>query len=164
MDGRRQKNQLEMAFMEERRSEAPTISKEGTEPAIALRQDESPTRTDELMEEVCERENLKRALKRVKENKGSPGIDGMKVEELPGYLKERWPAIREELLAGTYKPQAVKRVEIPKPGGGVRKLGIPTALDRFIQQAGCRCCRADGTGRSPSTATDLDPDEARIKR
>lgn len=135
MDGKRQKNQLEMAFMGERRSEAPTSSMEGTEPAVALRQDESPTRTEQLMEEVCERENLKRALKRVKGNKGSPGIDGMKVEELAGYLKERWPAIKEQLLGGTYKPQAVKRVEIPKLGGGMRKLGIPTAMDRFIQQA-----------------------------
>lgn len=135
MDGKRQKNQLELAFMGKRRSEAPTSSMKGTEPAVALRQTESPTRTEQLMEEVCERENLKQALKRVKGNKGSPGIDGMKVEELPGYLKERWPAIKEQLLGGTYKPRAVKRVEIPKPGGGVRKLGIPTAVDRFIQQA-----------------------------
>jgi len=79
-----------------------------------------------LMEEVCERENCKRALKRVKANKGSPGVDGMTVRELPGFLQEHWPAIREQLLSGTYKPQPVKRVEIPKPDGGVRKLGIPT--------------------------------------
>ena len=75
------------------------------------------------------------ALKRVKSNKGSAGIDGMTVEELPGHLKEHWPAIREQLLNGTYKPQPVKRVEIPKPDGGVRKLGIPTVLDRMVQQA-----------------------------
>jgi RNA-directed DNA polymerase len=88
------------------------------------------------MEEVCERENCKQALARVKANKGSPGVDGMTVHELPGYLKQHWPAIREQLLSGTYKPQPVKRVEIPKPdGGGVRKLGIPSVLDRFIQQA-----------------------------
>jgi RNA-directed DNA polymerase len=87
------------------------------------------------MEEVCERENCKRALKRVKANKGSPGVDGMTVHDLPGYLKQHWPAIREQLLNGTYKPQPVRRVEIPKPDGGVRKLGIPTVLDRFIQQA-----------------------------
>jgi RNA-directed DNA polymerase len=78
------------------------------------------------MEEVCERGNCKRALKRVKANKGSPGVDGMTVRELPGFLQEHWPAIREQLLSGTYKPQPVKRVEIPKPDGGVRKLGIPT--------------------------------------
>ncbi|MEO7705866.1 MAG: group II intron reverse transcriptase/maturase [Thermoflexales bacterium] len=87
------------------------------------------------MEEVCERENCKQALKRVKANKGSPGVDRMTVQQLPEYLKEHWPAIREQLRRGTYKPEPVKRVEIPKPDGGVRKLGIPTVLDRFIQQA-----------------------------
>src|SRR5262245_15520379 len=87
------------------------------------------------MEEACERENCKRALARVRANKGNPGMDGMTVEELPGYLKEHWPVLREQLLRGTYKPQPVKRVEIPKPDGGVRKLGIPTVLDRFMQQA-----------------------------
>ena len=87
------------------------------------------------MEEVCERENCLQALKRVKSNKGSPGIDGMKVEELSGHLREHWPAIREQLLNGTYKPQPVKRVEIPKPDGGMRQLGIPTVLDRMVQQA-----------------------------
>jgi RNA-directed DNA polymerase len=88
------------------------------------------------MEEVCTRENCLRALKRVKSNKGSPGIDGITVEELPGYLMEHWPAIREQLLSGPYKPQPVKRVAIPKPdGGGVRNLGIPTVLDRMVQQA-----------------------------
>jgi RNA-directed DNA polymerase len=80
------------------------------------------------MEEVCERENCLWALKRVKSNKGSPGIDGMKVEELPGYLKQHWLVIREQLLSGTYEPQPVRRVEIPKPDGGVRKLGIPTVV------------------------------------
>jgi RNA-directed DNA polymerase len=88
------------------------------------------------MEEICERKNLKAALRRVKDNKGSPGVDGMTVNELPAYLKQHWPTIREQLLNGTYKPQPVKRVEIPKPdGGGSRKLGIPTVLDRFVQQA-----------------------------
>ena len=87
------------------------------------------------MEEVCERENCLQALKRVKSNKGSPGVDGMKVEELSGHLREHWPAIREQLLNGTYKPQPVKRVERPKPDGGMRQLGIPTVLDRMVQQA-----------------------------
>ena len=97
---------------------------------------ESPASTNRLMEEVCERENLKKALRRVKANKGSAGIDGMTVDDITGYLKQHWPAIREQLLSGTYKPQPVRRVEIPKPdGGGVRKLGIPSVLDRFIQQA-----------------------------
>ena len=88
-----------------------------------------------LMEQIVERGNLLAALARVKRNGGSPGIDGMTVEALPGHLREHWPAIRQALLAGTYRPQPVKRVEIPKPGGGVRNLGVPTVLDRFIQQA-----------------------------
>jgi len=97
---------------------------------------ESPSACDRLMEEVCERENLKQALKRVRANKGAPGVDGMTVQALPAYLREHWPTIRSMLLEGTYKPQPVRRVEIPKPdGGGVRKLGIPSALDRLVQQA-----------------------------
>src|SRR6202790_1505118 len=96
---------------------------------------ESPASTNRLMEEVCERENLKAPLRRVKANKGSPGVDGMTVYEIDDYLKQHWPAIREQLLNGTYEPQPVRRVEIDKPDGGVRKLGIPTVLDRFIQQA-----------------------------
>jgi RNA-directed DNA polymerase len=89
----------------------------------------------DLMEQACERQNLRAALKRVRQNAGSPGIDGMTVEELPGYLRVHWPRLREQLLAGRYQPQPVKRVAIPKPGGGERELGIPTVLDRFIQQA-----------------------------
>jgi RNA-directed DNA polymerase len=86
------------------------------------------------MEEIGERENCKQAWARVKSNKGSPGIDGRTVEKLPDYLKQHWPEVRQQLLSGTYQPQPVKRVEIPKPDGGMRKLGIPTALDRLIQQ------------------------------
>ncbi len=88
-----------------------------------------------LMERVCERPNLLAALKRVRANAGKPGIDGMTVKELPGYLRVHWPRLREDLLAGRYQPQPVRRVAIPKPGGGERELGIPTVLDRFIQQA-----------------------------
>lgn len=135
MSDKRQNNQLVLAFMEESRSEAPTASVQGTETLAAERKAESPAITERLMEEVCERENCKQALARVKANKGSPGMDGMTVQQLPEYLKQHWLAIREQLLRGTYKPQPVKRVEIPKPDGGVRKLGIPTVLDRFIQQA-----------------------------
>jgi len=137
MSDKRQKNRLQMllAFTEEGRSEAPRAPGEGTESLTANRATESPARVEQRMEEVCGRENCLRALRRVKANKGSPGIDGMKVGELPGYLKRHWPAIREQLLSGTYQPQPVKRVEIAKPEGGVRKLGIPTVLDRFIQQA-----------------------------
>jgi RNA-directed DNA polymerase len=135
MGDRRQKNQLELAFMEESRSEAPTASVEGTESSAGKRGNKSPAITEQLMEEVCGRENCKQALQRVKANKGSAGVDGMTVQQLPECLKQHWPAIREQLLSGTYKPQPVRRVEIPKPDGGVRKLGIPTVLDRFIQQA-----------------------------
>jgi len=107
----------------------------GTEPPTAKRQPESPAGTEYLMEATCNRENLWKALKRVQVNKGSAGVDGMTVQQLPGYLAKQWPAIRDQLLHGTYQPQPVKRVEIPKSDGGVRKLGIPTVLDRFIQQA-----------------------------
>ena len=127
MDDRRQKNQLELAWGEEDTGEAPKIIPAGSESSAAKRGTENPAITESLMEEVCERENCKRALKRVKANKGSPGMDGMTVRELPGFLQQHWPAIREQLLSGTYKPQPVKRVEIPKPDGGVRKLGIPTS-------------------------------------
>src|SRR6266436_6036210 len=136
MSDKRQKNQLVLAFTEEGRSEAPKASQEGTESFTAKCATERPASHEQLMEEVCERENCWQAFKRVKANKGSPGIDGIKVGDLSGYLKQHWPTIREQLLNGTYKPQPVRRVEIPKPdGGGVRKLGIPTVLDRFLQQA-----------------------------
>ncbi|MEK7351944.1 MAG: group II intron reverse transcriptase/maturase, partial [Nitrospirota bacterium] len=135
MDGERQKTMEQLSFPEKSRGEAPRVAGEGIEPSTAKREAESPASTAHLMEEVCERENLKKALKRVRSNKGSPGIDGMTVDELPGYLKEQWPTHREQLLSGIYTPQPVRRVEIPKGGGGVRKLGIPTVLDRFIQQA-----------------------------
>ena len=135
MNDKRQNNQLVLAFMEESRSEAPRASEEGTESFVAKREAESPAIIEQLMEEVCERENCKQALARVKANKGSPGADRMTVQQLPEYLKQHWAAIREQLLSGTYEPQPVKRVEISKPDGGVRKLGIPTVLDRFIQQA-----------------------------
>ena len=135
MSDKRQKNQLELAFTDESRSEAPRVSGEGTESLAAERRTESPAIGEQLMEEVCERENCKQALARVKANKGSAGVDRMTVQQLPEFLKQYWPAIREQLWSGTYTPQPVKRVEIPKPDGGVRKLGIPTVLDRFIQQA-----------------------------
>jgi RNA-directed DNA polymerase len=135
MSDRRQKNQLVLAFMAEDTGEAPRAAEEGTESFAAKRRTESPAIGEQLMEEVCERENCKQALARVKANKGSAGVDGMTVQQLPEHLKQHWPAIREQLLSGTYKPEPVRRVEIPKPDGGVRKLGIPTVLDRFIQQA-----------------------------
>lgn len=136
MSDKRPKNQLQMelAFTVEERSEAPKARRRGTESLTAERTCASPAIAEQVMEEVCGREHCLRALQRVKANQGSPGIDGMTVSELPGYLKQHWPAIREQLLNGTYQAQPVKRVEIPKPDGGVRKLGIPRVLDRFIQQ------------------------------
>ena len=115
--------------------EAREAGREGTESVPVMRGSESPASTNRVMEEVCERENLKEALRRVKANKGSAGVDGMTVGGITDYLKQHWPAIREQLLNGTYAPQPVRRVEIPKPEGGVRKLGIPSVLDRLIQQA-----------------------------
>src|SRR5260370_13893991 len=135
MNDKRQKNQLELAFTGEGRSEAPRALREGNESLTAKCETESPAREEQLMEEVCGRENCQRALRRVKANKGSPGIDGMKVAELPGYLKQHWPALREQLLSGTYQPQPGRRVEIQKPHGRVRTLGIPTVLDRLVQPA-----------------------------
>jgi RNA-directed DNA polymerase len=88
-----------------------------------------------LWERIVSRDNLMAALRRVRSNGGAPGVDGMTVEELPGHLRAHWPSIREKLEAGRYKPSPVKRVEIPKPGKGMRQLGIPTVQDRFIQQA-----------------------------
>ena len=135
MGDKRQKNQLELAFEQEYRGEASNGLIEVTETLTAKRWTESPAIGEQLMEEVCEQENCKRALARIKANKGSAGVDGMTIHELPEHLKQHWPAIREQLLSGTYRPQPVKRVEIPKPDGGIRKLGIPTVLDRFVQQA-----------------------------
>src|SRR4051794_20669988 len=136
MNDKRQKNQLELAFQDESRSEAPRVSREGTESFAAKCGTESLAMGEQLVEEICERENCKQALARVKANQGSAGVDGMTVHELPEFLKQHWPAIREQLLSGTYQPQPVRRVEIPKPdGGGMRKIGIPSVLDRFIQRA-----------------------------
>ena len=132
-DDKQQNIQKQLDFPDVLTGEAREAGREETESSRARSEPENPASTDRIMEEICEWENLKEAMWRVKANKGSAGIDGMSVDELPDY-----PAllvIRERLLRGTYEPQPVKRVEIPKPDGGVRKLGIPTVLDRFIQQA-----------------------------
>ena len=135
MSEERQKNQEQLAFPFAGGSEAPLGEREGAEALGVRREAEDPAGNQRVMEEVCKRENRRKALKRVRANQGSPGIDGMTVDELPGYLEQHWPTIREQLMSGTYEPKPVKRVEIPKPDGGVRKLGIPTVLDRFVQQA-----------------------------
>ena len=135
MGEKRQKSQEQLAFPFVEGSEASRSETEGTEVPRARREPENPAGNQRRMEEVCERENRRAALKRVRANQGSPGIDGMTVDELPEYLEQHWPAIREQLLSGTYEPKPVLRVEIDKPDGGVRKLGIPTVLDRLVQQA-----------------------------
>jgi RNA-directed DNA polymerase len=119
----------------ENRGEAPMVQRSGEATPAASGNERSGLDSPLLMERVVEGGNLRRALKRVQQNEGSPGVDGLTVEDLPAYLREHWSTIRERLLMGRYQPSVVKRVEIPKPGGGVRMLGIPTVLDRFIQQA-----------------------------
>src|SRR6266705_4057648 len=134
-DDQQQNIQMELDFSSALTGEAREAGREETESSGATSGTENPASTNRLMEEVCERENLKAALQRVKANQGSPGVDGITVVGIKDYLKQHWPAIREQLLSGTYEPKPVRRVEIAKPDGGVRKLGIPTVLDRFIQQA-----------------------------
>jgi RNA-directed DNA polymerase len=135
MVDRQPNNQLQLAFDLSPTGEAREQTSEGTESAVTERSTESPTDAEHLIEEVCEPKNLKQALKQVQANQGSPGVDGMTVKQLPSYLKRHWPIHRQALLEGTYQPQPVRRVRIPKPSGGTRCLGIPTVLDRFIQQA-----------------------------
>lgn len=102
--------------------------------ALDRGKDDEKLYTNNLLEKILEKDNLNRAYKRVKANKGSHGVDGMKVDELLQYLKQNGESLRESILEGTYRPQPVRRVEIPKPDGGIRLLGIPTVVDRTIQQ------------------------------
>lgn len=127
--------QTQLDFSVELTGEAREAHRGETESSAATQGHERPARPDRLMEEVCERDNLKEALRRVQVNKGSAGVDQMTVDDLADHLRQHWPAIRDQLLQGTYVPKPVRRVEIPKPDGGMRKLGIPTVLDRFVQQA-----------------------------
>ena len=135
MSGKRQKTQDSLALAPNGRGETRAVGSPRAEPLMAKPAPESPAVTEQLMEEVCDRENLQSAWKRVQRNQGSPGVDGMSIDDAKDYLREHWPSIRSRLLDGTYQPQPVKRVEIPKPDGGVRKLGVPCVVDRLIQQA-----------------------------
>jgi RNA-directed DNA polymerase len=135
MDGKRQKIQYSLASEPKGRGETLASGYQRAEPFAAKPAPESLAVTEHLMEEVCDRENLQSAWKRVRRNQGSPGVDGMTIDDAKGYLREHWPSIRSRLLDGTYQPQPVKRVEIPKPDGGIRKLGVPCVVDRLIQQA-----------------------------
>ena len=107
----------------------------GDETLSGSMEEDAPVTDDQLMERVVSRNNLFKAYHRVKRNKGCAGIDGKTIDDLPTLLKQHWPSIKEQLLQGSYKPQAVKRVIIPKADGGQRPLGIPTVVDRLIQQA-----------------------------
>jgi RNA-directed DNA polymerase len=130
----RQKIQLELALNCAREGEARGAPRRGTESLMAERVTESPA-TERMMEEIREVGNLRKALEQVRANKGAPGVDGMTVEELAEYFGQHEAELRTQLLDGTYRPQPVRRVEIPKPDGGMRKLGIPTVKDRLVQQA-----------------------------
>lgn len=107
----------------------------GTQSAVQPGKEETAGRSQKLLEAILYRDNLNRAYKRVKANKGAPGVDGMTVEEALPWLKEHGKEMSEAIRSGKYKPTAVRRKEIPKPDGGVRKLGIPTVKDRIVQQA-----------------------------
>jgi RNA-directed DNA polymerase len=139
----RQKTELEITLHSVAAGEARRGGVEGTETRTADIQVESQAAYGPSMEVIIERDNLRKALAQVKRNKGAAGIDGMSLDALAPHLKEHWPAIRAQLLEGIYKPQPVRRVEIPKASGGMRLLGIPTVLDRFIQQAAMQVLQAD---------------------
>src|SRR5882724_1359098 len=153
----RQKTELEITLQTVATGEARGSGMEGTEARTAKTQVESQAAGGPLMEAIVERDNLRRALAHVKRNKGAAGIDGMSLDALAPHLKEHWPAIRVHLLEGTYKPQPVRRVEIPKASGGTRPLGIPTVLDRFIQQAVMQVLQADWNGTFSETSFGFRP-------
>ncbi len=134
MSEERQQIQLKLDLRRRGQGEARNPLAQGTEARMVKGVTENPA-TESLMEEVCEARNLSRALQRVKANKGAPGVDGMTVEELGEYFGQHQGRLREQLLNDTYQPQPVRRVEIDKPEGGKRQLGIPTVLDRLVQQA-----------------------------
>jgi RNA-directed DNA polymerase len=140
--------------------EARSAGAQGAEARAAKTESESRAAGEPSMEAIVERDNLRKALAQVKRNKGAAGIDGMTVEELGPYLKEHWLTIRAQLLEGTYKPQPVRRVEIPKASGGMRALGIPTVLDRFIQQAVMQVLQADWDGTFSEHSFGFRPDRS----
>src|ERR1019366_942206 len=140
----RQKIQLELALaLKDGEGEAPTMATGGIEACAAAPATESQVALGPLMEAIVEYANVERARAHVCRNKGGPGIDGMTVDELEAFHKEHWPNVEEQLLAGTYRPQPVTRVAIPKASGGVRVPGIPTVVDRWIQQAVVQVLEAD---------------------
>ena len=137
MGATRRNNQFMLPFTEVEAGEARGSPRQGAEASKASCAPESPVSaaTEAVMEAICSSENMTAALRRVRANKGAAGVDGMTVYALTGHLVSHWPRIQEQLSSGRYRPMPVRRVEIPKPNGGVRNLGIPTVLDRLIQQA-----------------------------
>ena len=135
MSAKRPPIQLELDLPMPGGGEAPRRDAREVEAMMATGGPESPAFTERFMEAICDPDNIEDALKAVMRNKGAPGVDGMTVKQLPDALKVRWPEIEVQLLAGRYRPQPVRRVKIPKPDGGERHLGIPTVIDRVIQQA-----------------------------
>ena len=130
-----QYTQLRLAWAPAGRGEPLAADRPGTESLTAKRTTDRPAAGDQLMEEVCDRRNLETAWKRVRANRGGPGVDGLTIDDTATYLREHWLTIRAQLLTRTYTPQPIKRVDIPKPAGGVRRLGVPCVVDRLIQQA-----------------------------
>lgn len=131
----RKRQKTKVTFSEEDMGEALKASHEGSNLSVTNELSEIQSHNLNLMEEILERQNMQRAFKQVKRNKGSAGVDGTTVDESESFLALNWLSIKAQILSGTYKPSPVRRVEIPKVAGGVRKLGIPTVLDRLIQQA-----------------------------
>jgi RNA-directed DNA polymerase len=163
----RQKIQLELALDERATGEARSRSVQGAEACAANAALESPPTMagpapggGPTMEAIVERDNLRKALARVQRNKGAPGVDGMSVEALALHLKGHWPTIRAQLLEGAYEPQPVRRVEIPKASGGTRSLGVPTALDRFIQQAAMQALQAEWDGTFSTSSYGFRPNRS----
>src|SRR5260370_19408292 len=132
-DDKQQNIQIELDFSSALTGEAREAGREETESSGAMSGTENPASTNRLMEEVCERENLKAAMRQVRANQGSPGVDGITVIGIKDYLKQHGPAIREQLLNGTYEPKPVRRAKNPQPGGGGGKTGSPTGLQRIVQ-------------------------------
>ena len=136
MNGKRSDNQLYLAFAAEPASEARPLAAQEVESLTVTDETERPVDPVMItMEAICKSENVRQAFWQVRANKGSAGVDGMTVHQLQEYLQDHLSDIQQQLLNGTYKPMPVRRVEIPKPDGGIRKLGIPTVVDRLIQQA-----------------------------
>ena len=165
MRTKRQNIQLELALEPAAKGEARSAGARGTEARTARAEPERPAAgLQPSMEAVVEPGNLKKALARVRRNNGAPGVDGMTVDELGDHLKAHWSEIRSRLLGGSYTPQPVRRVEIPKASGGVRLLGVPTVLDRFIQQAAMQVLQEEWDPASRMRATGSGPDARPIRR